>query len=124
KKARAGLFIAGQLPGFFFVRILVHQTSRNFATELQRDVGARIVELVFLTLGPFIKLGYVDHDLSFSIEFDVRAIHRSWSRAFKVDGLAVVAAAMAGTLKLVLTGLPVRRAAKMRAARVDYKNPI
>src|SRR4030095_2533587 len=124
EKARAGLFIASQLLGFFFVRILVHHTSRNFALKLQRDVGAWIVELIVLALGPFIKLGYVHHNLSFRIELDMGAIHRSRSRPFKIDRLAIVPAAMTGTLKLVLTGFPVRRAAEMRAARVDHKNPI
>src|SRR5258705_11745447 len=124
KQARAGLFIASQLLGFFFLRILVHQTSRNFVLKSQRDVRARVVELIVLTLGPFIKLGYVHHNLSFGIELDVCAIHRSRGRPFKLDRLAIVAAAVTGTLKLILARLPVRRAAKMGAASIDYKNPI
>src|SRR5437773_1005859 len=54
----------------------------------------------------------------------MRAIHGTRRRSFKVDAFAVVAAAVAGALELVFAGLPIRRAAEMRAASVDDKHAI
>jgi hypothetical protein len=46
-----------------------------------------IVELVLLALRPFVERADVDNDLSFSIELDVRAIHRPRRRSFEVECL-------------------------------------
>ena len=101
------------------------QTRRSAPTiKLQWDVGARLVELVLFTLRPFVKLGYVHHDLSLRIQLDVSAIHRPRGWPFEVNRLAVVTAAMARTPKLILARFPVRRAPEMGAAGVDHKNPV
>src|SRR6266436_6622822 len=49
----------------------------------------------------------------------MRAIHSTRCRSLKVDTFAVVAASVAGTLELVLAGLPIGCATQMRAASVD-----
>src|SRR5437773_10831431 len=54
----------------------------------------------------------------------MRAIHGTRRRSFKVDAFAVVAAAVAGALERVFAGLPMRRAAGMRAASVDDKHAV
>jgi hypothetical protein len=50
-------------------------------------------------------------DLAIWSYFDMGAVHRSRSRTFKVDSLAVVAAAVARALEFVLGWLPIRSAA-------------
>ena len=54
----------------------------------------------------------------------MRPIHRTRRRAFEVDAFAVVPAAVARALELVFAGFPVRGAAQMGAARIDYKNAV
>src|SRR5438270_10452252 len=92
--------------------------------NLDRNVRARIVELVRLAFGPLVGPPRVHDDLPFGIHFDVRAIHRARRGAFKVDALAVVATAVTWTLELVLARLPIGRAAQVRAACVDDEEPI
>src|SRR5215471_10881810 len=60
-------------------------------------------------------MAQVDHDLAFGVEFDVRTVHWPRRGAFEVDALGIVPAAVAGALEFVLTGLPIRRAAQVRA---------
>src|ERR1044072_5767138 len=81
--------------------------------------SAIVIEFAFLTFRPFVERADVHNDLSFRVESNLGAIHRPRRRSLEVDSLAIVATAMARTFKLVLTRLPVRRAAEMRAARVD-----
>jgi len=76
------------------------------------------------TLWPGEELAGVDHNLPFCIERDLRAIHRARRRAFEVDALAVVATAVARAFEFVFTGLPIRRAAEMSAARIDNEEPV
>ena len=90
-------------------------------TASQRYIRTRIVELVLLALGPFVKSGYVHYDLSFGIEFNVCAIHRPRSGSFEINRLTVVAAAMAGTFEFVLARFPIRGATQVGTASVDHK---
>ena len=66
----------------------------------------------------------VHHDFAFSIQFDRSAIHWSWRRTLKVDPFTVIAAAVTMTLKLILARFPIGRATEVRAARINYKNPV
>src|SRR5262245_44767783 len=66
------------------------------------DDRTRVVELRSLALRPSVKTTQVHDDLSLRIELDVRAIHRPRRGPLEVNALGVVAAAMAGALKLVL----------------------
>ena len=91
---------------------------------LHANKSAGLVELGFFTFRPLVERADIDDNLSFSVETYLRAVHRSRSRAFEVDALAVVPTAMARAFEFVFTGLPVRRAAEMRAARVDDKETI
>src|SRR2546423_6236604 len=60
----------------------------------------------------------VDDDLSVGrIDENLRALERARRRSFEVDSRLVIAAAMAGTLELVLRRQPVRRASEVRADR-------
>ena len=54
----------------------------------------------------------------------VGTVHRARRGAFEVHAFAVIAAAVARTLELVFAGFPVRRAAKMRAAGINHKEPV
>lgn len=83
-----------------------------------------LVESPFSTFWPIVESTDIHNDLTFSIEFYMGSIHRSWRWAFKVDSLTVVATSMAGTLEFVFTGFPVGRATEMRTARVDDKEPV
>ena len=77
-----------------------------------------------LSFRPLIEPRRIDNDLSIGREFNFGSVHGTRRRSFEVDALAVVTAAVARTLEFVFTGLPIRRAAEMRAAGVDYKNPV
>src|SRR4029078_7114342 len=76
------------------------------------------------TLWPFVKRAGVDDNLTFSIQRDLRAIHRARRRTFKVNDFTVVATAMARAFEFVFTLLPVGCAAEMSAAGVDDEEPI
>src|SRR5262245_17760158 len=82
------------------------------------------VELAGLSFGPLIEFRHIHKNLTVGSELYVGAIHgtRRWS--FEVNALTVVPAAVARTLEFVLTGLPVRSAAQVRASRVNHENPI
>src|SRR5437867_3591800 len=75
-------------------------------------------------LGPRIQNCRVDDDLTGGIELQAGPVHRPRRRPFKVDALAVVAAAVAGALELVLSRFPVGRATQVRTARVDYEEAL
>src|ERR1700738_1697998 len=94
--------------------------------NLQRDVGARIVELAGRSYSflPFVQLRSVDDDLTFRIYFDVGPIHRARRRSFKVNRFAVITAAMTRALKLVLARFPVRRTPQVSAARINHEQTI
>src|SRR5208282_1433906 len=66
----------------------------------------------------------IHDDAAGGVHGDVRAVHGPWSRAFEIDALAVVAAAVAGAFEFVFAGLPVGGAAEMGAARVDDKEAL
>ena len=72
-----------------------------------------------LSLGPLIEPGSIHDDLTVWRQFHVRAIHRTRRRPLKVDTFTVVAAPVAGTLELVLAGLPIGCTAQVSAASVD-----
>src|SRR5215218_7557355 len=88
------------------------------------DKSAFIVKLALFAFRPLVERADVDQNLSFCIKTYLRAVHWPRRRPFEVDALAVVATAMARAFELVFTGLPVRRAAKMCAARVDNEEPV
>src|SRR2546430_16616993 len=88
-------------------------------TPLQRNKCTRIVEFVTVALWPLKKRAHVNDDLPFGVQLNMRAIHRSRRRAFKVDRLIVVAAAMTRTFEFVFARLPIGRASQVRAAGVD-----
>src|SRR5713226_4899989 len=77
-----------------------------------------------LSLGPLKEARSVDDDLAVGRQFYVGAVHGARRGAFEVDTFTVVAAAVARALEFVFAGFPVRRAAEMRAARVDDENAI
>ena len=54
----------------------------------------------------------------------MRAIHRTRRWSFEVDSFAVVAAAVARTLEFVFAGLPVGRAAEMRAPCINHEQTV
>src|SRR5882724_12900940 len=114
-QADVGLF-AGYLLRFFWIFGVVHLITRSLPLPvltplLQRNICARVVELVLLALWPFIEFAHIHHNLTFRIQFDVRAIHRPRRGPFEVDRFTVVTAAMTRTLEFVLAWFPVRRAA-------------
>src|SRR5436305_3438275 len=80
--------------------------------------------MAWLSLGPLVEARSVHHNLAVGREFDVRAVHGARRGTLEIDAFAVVTAAVAGTLKLVLAGFPIRRAAEMSAARVDDKDAV
>src|SRR5690349_20673832 len=65
-----------------------------------------IVKLRGLSLRPLVKAGDVYQDLPVGSEFDMSPVHGTGCGTFEVDALAVVAAAVAGTLELVFARLP------------------
>src|SRR5580693_8672832 len=77
-----------------------------------------------LTLRPLIEPRGIDNDLAIGGKFNFRAVHGTRGWAFEVDALAVVTAAVAGTLELVLARLPVWRAAEVGAACVDHEHAV
>src|ERR1700730_5480783 len=77
-----------------------------------------------LAFGPLIEARSVDDDLAVGRQRHVRTIHRARRGALEIYAFAVVAAAVAGALEFVFAGFPVRRAAEMRAARVDDENAV
>src|SRR5215213_10788767 len=96
---------------------------QNLKSKIQNgsewNIRSRLVELVLAALGPIIEPADIDDDLSFGIQLDVSSIHRARRWPLEVYALAVVAAAVTGTLEFILAGLPMRRTPKVRAARVD-----
>ena len=60
-----------------------------------------------LPLGPLIKTRNINDDLTVGSQFYVGSVHWSGSRSFKIDTFVVVSTTVAGTLKFVLTGLPI-----------------
>src|ERR1700738_3538484 len=80
--------------------------------------------MAWLSLGPLVEARCVDNNLPIGSQCDVRAIHRARRRALEVDAFAVIATAVARTLEFVFAGFPVRRAAEMRAARVDDEHAV
>ena len=68
-------------------------------------------------------MAQVHHNLAFGIELHVRAIHGPRRRTLEVDAFGVVAAAVARALELVFAGLPVGRAAQVRADGEITKMP-
>src|SRR5258708_28037041 len=77
-----------------------------------------------LSLGPLVEPRGVYDDLAVGRQFYVGAIHRARCGAFEIDAFAVVAAAVTRALEFVFAGFPVRRAAEVRAARVDDENAV
>lgn len=64
-----------------------------------------------LPLGPLIKTGNINNDLTVGSKFYVGSVHWSGSGSFKVDAFVVVPTPVAGTLEFVLAGLPIGGAA-------------
>lgn len=91
---------------------------------LQGDERARVIKFIALTFGSLKKLGNIDNDLPFRIEFYFGAIHWTWCRTFKINAFTVVTTTVAWALKLVFAGAPVGSAAQVRATSVDHKNAI
>src|SRR5262249_30509981 len=60
-------------------------------------------------------------NLTFRVQFYMRAIHWSWRRALEVNCLVVIATAVTWALEFVLARFPVRRAAQVRAPRVNHE---
>src|SRR5262249_33607964 len=81
-------------------------------------------ELRTLALGPRVKMAQIHLNLAVGCKFHVRAIHGTRRRTLEVDAFRVVAAAMARALELVFAGLPIGRAAQMRADRRDHENAL
>src|SRR5580700_3290705 len=77
-----------------------------------------------LTLRPLIEPRGIDNDLAIGGKFHLCSVHGARGWAFEVDALAVITAAVAGTLELVLARLPVWRAAEVGAARVDHEDSV
>src|ERR1043166_8953350 len=88
------------------------------------DICAIVVKVARLAFGPRGEFADVHHYLAFSIDRDLRTIHRARRRALKVNAFTVVATAMARALKLVFACLPVGRAAEMSTASVDDKETV
>src|SRR5689334_25213795 len=80
--------------------------------------------MALLAFRPFEKGRRINHDLTFGVELDLRAIHRSRRGTFEVDALAVVTTTVTRALEFVLAGFPIGCAAEMRAARIDHKEAI
>src|SRR4051812_7865704 len=81
-------------------------------SDLQKGVGLAPLALFLLELHRL-----VHQDLAVVREHDARALEGPGRRAFEVDSGHVEAAAVAGTLELVLGRQPVGRAAEVRADR-------
>src|SRR5262249_39143766 len=91
-------------------------------SALDGEESPRLLE--FIAPGAWVadeQAAAIHDDLARGIELDVTAVHRSGRRAFKVDPFHGVTAAVARALELVLPGLPVGRAAKMRAPRINHE---
>src|SRR6201987_6314539 len=86
--------------------------------------SSRIVEVRRLPFRPLVQPRSIYDDLSIWRQFDLRAIHGARRRTFEVDALAVVAAAVAGTLEFIFAGLPVGRGTQMGTAGVDHEKTI
>src|SRR5258708_13512255 len=71
-----------------------------------------------------IRPGSSHNDTGLGSQFHVGAIHGPRRGSLEVDTFTVVAASVAWALELVLTGLPIGRAAQMSAASVDDKHAI
>src|SRR5689334_17408614 len=80
--------------------------------------------MALLAFRPFEKGRRINHDLTFGVELDLRAVHRSRRGAFEVDALAVVTATVTRAFEFVFAGFPVGGAAEMSAARIDHKETI
>src|SRR5579859_595970 len=80
--------------------------------------------MAWLALWPFEKLGNIHNNLSVGRQLQSCAVHRTRRRPFEVDSLAVVTAAMAGTLEFVLAGFPIGSAAEVRATGVNHKQAV
>src|SRR5690349_24334775 len=80
--------------------------------------------MALLAFRPLEKRCRINHDLTFGVELDLRAVHRSRRGAFEVDALAVIATTVTRALEFVLAGFPVGCAAEMSAARIDHKEAI
>src|SRR5262249_38210708 len=92
---------------------------------LERNVSAWIFfKSVLATFRPVVQTTDVDNYLSFGVQFDMSSIHWTRRRSFEVDAFTIVATAVTRTLEFVFTGFPVRRAAEVRATRVDHEQSI
>src|SRR6266403_32609 len=80
--------------------------------------------MAWLSLGPLVEARSVYDDLAVGRQFEVSAIHRARRGTLEIDAFTVIAAAVTRALEFVFAGFPVRRAAEMRAARVDDENAI
>ena len=76
------------------------------------------------TFWPREELAGIDQDLSFRVESYLCTVHWSRRGSLEVDALTVVATAVTWAFELVFTGLPVGRAAEMRATRIDDEETI
>src|SRR6185437_8715154 len=54
----------------------------------------------------------------------MRPVHRARRRSFEVDAFIVITAAVTRALEFVLARLPIRCAAQVSAARIDYEKTI
>ena len=97
------------------------EQPRNDRASYPQDCP-RVGELGTLAFRPAVQMAQVDDDLAVGVEFDLSAVHGPRRRTFKVDAFGVIAAAMTRALELVLAGLPVWGAAKMRTHRRDHEN--
>ena len=100
------------------------QFSFFVAHTLCRQVSSSVVELISLALWPRVETTNVHDNLAIWSYIDMGAIHRSWSRTFEVDSLAVIAAPMTRALEFVFRWLPIGCTAQVRPARVDDKKSI
>src|SRR5579863_610635 len=66
----------------------------------------------------------VHDDLTIWRYFDMGTVHRSRSRAFEVDFLAVIAATVTGALEFIFGRLPIGGTTQVRAARIDDEKTI
>jgi hypothetical protein len=109
-----------QLASAFKPSVLVFTRIRISIPHISsRQISPSVVELISLAFRPRVEMTNVRDDLAIWSYSHLGTVHRSRSRTFEVNSLAVIAAAMTRALEFVLGWLPIGRAAQVRAACID-----
>src|SRR5438105_4593598 len=89
-----------------------------------RQIRARVVELRGLAFRLLIQSASVNNDCAGRVHFHMRTIHWPRRRAFEVHAFRVVTRTVTRALEFIFGGLPIGRAAQVRAARVNNEEPV